>query len=100
LKITILARNAAKTKFKEMQLMRQNKTRQRQGRDFFNHLAAAEMSVESNYNNIDGIIGNSDPKDEAEKNRDFLNRIERFKEDAERNAEPTDGHEPAPERSL
>jgi hypothetical protein len=79
--------------------MQRNKTRQRQGRDFFNHLAAAEMSVESNYNNIDGIIGNSDPKGD-EKNRDFLNRIERFKEETERNAVPTDGHEPAPERSL
>jgi hypothetical protein len=77
-----------------------NYTRQRQGRDFFNHLAAAEMSVEGNYNNIDGIIGNSDPKDESEKNRDFLNRIERFKEEAERNVVPVDGLEPAPERSL
>ena len=80
--------------------MHKNKMRQRQGRDFFNHLAAAEMSVEAGYNNIDGIIGNADTKDEYEKNRDFLNRIERFKEEAERNAAPIDGYEPAPERSL
>jgi hypothetical protein len=80
--------------------MTPNYPRQRQGRDFFNHLAAVEMSVEGNYNNIDGIIGNADPKDESEKNRDFLNRIERFKEEAERTAVPVDGGEPAPERSL
>ena len=80
--------------------MGHNYTRQRQGRDFFNHLTAAEMSVEGNYNNIDGIIGNADPKDDGEKNRDFLNRIERFKEEAERNTVPVDGGEPAPERSL
>jgi hypothetical protein len=76
-----------------------NYTRQRQGRDFFNHLAA-ETSAGSNYNNIDGIIGNTDPNDDGEKNRDFLNRIERFREEAERNDVPIDGVEPAPERGL
>jgi hypothetical protein len=80
--------------------MQHKKTRQRQGRDFFNHLAAAEMTVEGNYNNIDGLIGNADTKDDSEKTRDFINRIERFKEETERNAEPIDGHEPEPERSL
>jgi hypothetical protein len=84
--------------------MRHDYTRQRQGRDFFNHLAAAEMSVEDNYNNIDGIIGNGGPKDDSEKKRDFLTRIERLKEEAahrcDADADPVDGHEPAPERSL
>lgn len=78
--------------------MNHNYTRQRQGRDFFNHLASAEMSVEGNYNNIDGIIGNSTPKDDGEEKRDFWGRIERFKEEAERNAAPVDGHEPVTER--
>jgi hypothetical protein len=71
-------------------------TRQRQGRDFFNHLASTEMSVEGNYNNIDGIIGNAPPKDEEK--RDFLTRIEHFKTEAERNAAPVDGEEPPQER--
>jgi len=74
-------------------------TRQRQGRDFFNHLASAEMSVEGNYNNIDGIIGNNIPKDDSDERRDFLTRIERFKEESERNAAPVDGHEPVTERT-
>jgi len=78
--------------------MNPNYTRQRQGRDFFNHLASAEMSVEGNYNNIDGIIGNNIPKDDGEKKRDFLNRLERFKEESERNSTPIDGHEPVTER--
>jgi len=87
-------------------------TRQRQGRDFFNHLVSAEMSVEANYNNIDGIIGNAPPKpgspriignappkDDSEEKRDFLNRIDRFKAEAERNSAPVDGHEPVTERT-
>lgn len=79
--------------------MQNEHTRQRQGRDFFNHLASAEMSVEGNYNNIDGIIGNNTPKDDSDERCDFLNRIERFKEEAERNATPIDGHEPVTERT-
>jgi hypothetical protein len=55
--------------------------RQRQGRDFFNRF-------------------NNNPKDNSEKNRDFLNKIERFKEETERNAVPIDGEEPVTERSL
>jgi len=77
--------------------MQDNNTRQRQGRDFFNHLASAEMSVEGNYNNIDGIIGNSAPNDEDK--RDMLNRLEHFKTEAERNAAPVDSHEPVTERA-
>jgi len=74
-------------------------TRQRQGRDFsvLNHLANAEMSAEGNYNNIDGIIGNNDPKDDTEKKKSLLEQLEQCKAEAERNAAPTDGHEP-PER--
>ena len=71
-------------------------TRQRQGRDFsvINHLAAAEMSVEGNYNNIDGIIGNNDPKDDTEKKKSLLEQLEQNIKEAERNAVPVDGHEP------
>ena len=71
-------------------------TRQRQGRDFSitNHLAAVEMSVEGNYNNIDGIIGNNDPKDDSEKKKSLLEQLEQSKHEAERNAIPVDGHEP------
>ena len=71
-------------------------TRQRQGRDFSirNHLAAAEMSAEGNYNNIDGIIGNNDPKDDTEKKKSLLERLEQSKAEAERNAVPVDGYEP------
>ena len=74
-------------------------TRQRQGRDFAdnNHLRAAEMSVEGNYNNIDGIIGNNDPKDNGDKRKTLQDRLEYYKKIAERNAVPTDGSEP-PER--
>jgi hypothetical protein len=74
-------------------------TRQRQGRDFFivNYLQTAEMSVEGNYNNIDGIIGNNDPKDDTEKKKSLLEQLEQCKSEAERNAVPVDGHAP-PER--
>jgi hypothetical protein len=79
--------------------MQNSYTRQRQGRDFFNHLASAEMSVEGNYNNIDGIVGNAPPKDDGEEKRDFLNRLDYFKTEAERNSAPVDGHEPVTERT-
>jgi hypothetical protein len=76
-------------------------TRQRQGRDFsiINYLANVEMSVEGNYNNIDGIIGNNDPKDDSEKKKTLLELLEKCKAEAERNDVPVDGHEP-PERGL
>lgn len=76
-------------------------TRQRQGRDFLpdNPLRTAEMSMEDDYNNIDGIIGNNDPKDGGEKKKSLLEQLERFKVEAERNTSPVDGHEP-PERRL
>ena len=75
--------------------MQNNKTRQRQGRDFsiHNYLKNAEMSVEGNYNNIDGII-NGEPKSDGEK-KSFLERLEMYKAEAARNATPVDGHEPA-----
>jgi len=78
--------------------MQRNKTRQKQGRDFsfHNYLQNAEMSVEGNYNNIDGII-NGEPKDEETK-KTLFERLEKYKEEAERNAAPVDGHEPPPER--
>jgi hypothetical protein len=74
-------------------------TRQRQGRDFsiINHLRAAEMSVEDNYNNIDGIIGNAPPKDDSEEKKSLLDKLDYYKTEAERNAAPVDGCEP-PER--
>ena len=85
--------------------MSHNYTRQRQGRDFpaHNHLAGAEMSVEGNYNNIDGIIGNAPPKDDAGEKASMLDRLEHYKKVSERNSAPVDGHEPphdvtAPER--
>jgi hypothetical protein len=71
-------------------------TRQRQGRDFppRNHLRNAELSVEGNYNNIDGIVGNAPPKDDAEAKTSMLDRLEHYKKVAERNAAPVDGNEP------
>lgn len=74
-------------------------TRQRQGRDFslINHLRTVEMSVEGNYNNIDGIIGNAPPKDDSEGKKSMLERLEHYKVEAERNAVPVDGNEPAEE---
>ena len=79
--------------------MKNEYTRQRQGRDFsiLNYLRNAEMSAEGNYNNIDGIIGNNDPKDDTEKKKSLLEHLEKCKAEAERNAAPIDGHEP-PER--
>ena len=79
--------------------MQQENTRQRQGRDFIkhNHLATAEMSVEGNYNNIDGIIGNSIPKDDTAKKQTLLEKLEHHRKEAERKSKPVDGYEP-PER--
>ena len=70
--------------------------RQRQGRDFSkqNYLRNAEMSVEGNYNNIDGIFGNNDPKDDSEKKKSLLEHLEQCKEEAARNSAPVDGYEP------
>ena len=76
--------------------MQNEYTRQRQGRDFsiLNALRSAEMSAECNYNSIDGIIGNNDPKDDTEKKKSLLEQLEQCKLEAERNAVPVDGHEP------
>ncbi|GHV11327.1 hypothetical protein FACS1894219_02300 [Clostridia bacterium] len=81
--------------------MAHNYTRQRQGRDFsiLNALAAAEMSIEGNYNNIDGIIGNNDMRDDNDKKKTMLEQLEYFQTVAERNAAPVDGHEPT-ERGI
>ena len=78
--------------------MTNNNTRQRQGRDFtlleeINHLRNAELCVEGNYNNIDGIIGNAPPKDDYEE-KTLREQLEYNKAVAERNAAPVDGHEP------
>jgi hypothetical protein len=80
--------------------MKNEYTRQRQGRDFtlleeINYLRNAEMSVEGNYNNIDGIIGNAPPKDDYE-TKTLLEQIEYNKTVSERNATPVDGDEPPP----
>lgn len=79
--------------------MQHNYTRQRQGRDFSftDYLRNAEMSTEGNYNSIDGIIGNNDPKDDSEKKKSILAQLEQYKDETERNYVPIDGHEP-PER--
>ena len=80
--------------------MANNYIRQRQGRDFsiLNYLRNAEMCAEGNYNNIDGILGNAPPKDDSEEKKSFLERLDYFKTEAERNAAPVDGSEPPPER--
>ena len=85
--------------------MQNEYTRQRQGRDFSvqNYLRNAEMGVEGNYNNIDGIIGNAPSKDDAGGKASMLDRLEHYKKVSERNSAPVDGHEPprdvtAPER--
>ncbi len=71
-------------------------TRQRQGRDFSirNHLRAAEMSAEGNYNNIDGIVGNNIPRDGGDQDKSLRQMLEHYKKEAERNAAPVDGNEP------
>jgi|GEM_PF-1949122 len=76
--------------------MPNQKTRQRQGRDFpvHNHLQNTEMAVEGNYNNIDGII-NGTPNDDEQK-KSMLERLAHYKAEAKRNATPIDGHEPTP----
>jgi hypothetical protein len=84
--------------------MQNNYTRQRRGRDFslldeINHLRNAEMSVEGNYNNIDGILGNAPKKDDYEA-KTLLEQIEYNKAVSEHNAAPVDGKEPSPERGL
>jgi len=83
--------------------MKNNNTRQRQGRDFtlleeVNYLKNVELSVEGNYNNIDGIIGNAPPKDDYEA-KTLLEQVEYNKTIAERNAVPVDGDEPPQERT-
>jgi len=79
--------------------MQNEYTRQRQGRDFYdqNYLRNAEMSLEGNYNNIDGIMGNNDPNDGGEQKKSLLEQLEKCKSEVERNTVPVDGREP-PER--
>jgi hypothetical protein len=80
-------------------IMSNEYTRQRQGRDFslLNYLASTEMSVEGNYNNIIGIVSNSDLKEDSEKKRSLLDQLEQYKAEAERNVIPIEGYE-LPER--
>jgi hypothetical protein len=87
--------------------MRRNYTRQRQGRAAYpaqralyktlleevNHLRNAELSVEGNYNNIDGVIGNAPKKDDYEE-KTLLEQIEYNRAVSKRNAAPVDGCEP------
>lgn len=58
-----------------------------------NHLAAAEMSIEGNYNQIDGIINNEPPKPSV---RDTLNQ---YKEDAGKNLDAPEKPPHGPEVS-
>lgn len=77
-----------------------NNTRQRQGRDFIeleNPLKNAEMALESNCNQIDGILNNG--ADDDQKKESIFKRLEEIKSKYPRSAEPVDGHEP-PERGL
>ena len=62
-------------------------TRQRQGRDFSlqDYLL---NSAEANRKNAENI------KKVDEKNKTLAQRLEQYKEEAERNAVPIDGHEP------
>jgi hypothetical protein len=90
--------------------MKNNYTRQRQGRDFtlleeVNHLRNAEMSAltppsklggdpeSAGYNSIDGIIGNAPAKDDYDE-KTLLEQIEYNRAVSERNVAPVDGHEP------
>ena len=78
------------------------RTRQRQGRDFpvnqkpENHLKNAEMSIEGNYNMLDGVINNL-PSVGKERKASLLEQLDRLKEDSEKDTAPIDGKEP-PER--
>lgn len=78
--------------------MRNEYTRQRQGRDFsiLSHLADAVVSAGGSLN-AKGIIDNNDTKDDTEEKKSLLARLEQCKEDAERSAIPIDGFDP-PER--
>jgi hypothetical protein len=58
------------------------------------------MSIEGNYNNIDGIIGNNDNRDDSDKKKTMLEQLEYFQSVAERNAAPIDGNEPPKERGI
>ena len=58
-----------------------------------NHLAAAEMSMEGNYNQIDGIINNEPPKPSV---RETLNQ---YKEDAGKNLDAPEKPPRGPEVS-
>jgi len=53
-----------------------------------NHLSTAEMAIEDNYNNIDGIIGNAPKKDSTEEHKSLNDRLEHFKTIADQNAIP------------
>ena len=68
-------------------------TRQRQGRDFSltNYLTTSAAA-----NRKESEIIKAD--DEA--NRMLIGRLEHFKEEAERNAVPIDGHEPPERKGL
>jgi hypothetical protein len=70
--------------------------RRKQGRDFsiLAQLHSAEISAECNYNNIDGIVGNNDPKDDGGKKKSLLEQLEYYKTVAERNSEPVNGRDP------
>ena len=93
-------------------------TRQRQGRDFptpDNYLKNAEMSVEGNYNMLDGLINNAGPfrgdltdgqtweemrnlapETLPEEKHSILERLREQAKSMEANADrtPVDGHEP------
>jgi hypothetical protein len=73
-------------------------TRQRQGRDFplleeVNYLRSAELSVVGNYNNIDGVLGNAPLKDNYEA-KTLLEQLEYNKTITELNIIPVDGGDP------
>lgn len=78
----------------------ENNTRQRQGRDFIepeNPLKSAEMALEANCNQIDGILNNG--ADDDQKKESIFKRLELLKAKHPQTPSPVDGHEP-PERGL
>ena len=81
-------------------------TRQRQGRDFsiLDCLRSAarrpessrhDVSWDGSFDSIDGITGNSEPNDDAEKKKSLLERMAQYNTETERNSVPVDGHEPS-----
>jgi hypothetical protein len=79
--------------------MKNEYTRQRQGRDFPIHSTQANVTTNAggDLSTIDSIISSIRQKDDNGKMKSLLSQLEQCKTEADRNAVPVDGHEP-PER--